>query len=444
VGVRPLETHARMFRILIGLFFTLVLQVLRWILDFIIGLVGGAPRIGLVSPQSGWPGTIVTISGRGFADALDGNRVRIGNVDALIMEAAPTRLLVLIGEGATNGPITVSIGSQTLTAPEPFVLRPWPDPRDSMQNGAPVFFHGPHRGTPALGAGEQPVFVVLAFPKGAPPADKTEARYEEVFSFMAAQQFWLQGSYGKTTFDLRYTPDWVELPHPRSYYVWEPFDRAWVQRDLVMATKRSAVVLGNRAAATHQGKRLAIIDVTNPAVPAELSPPSAVTPPPSVGDPLHIVAQGNFAFVAGATNGLIVLNVSGNSPIPVTSVAMGGRLVGLDIAGNVLAAAAMEGGIELYDITNPSAPVRRSVVPAAGLEWVTCVRIAGNRLYAGAGTTLRRFDISNIAAPVELAGTSTTHWAMALDVSGNTLVVATDGSGLVTFDVSGTPIERSK
>ena len=59
----------------------------------------------------------------------------------------------MVGEHATNGPIVVSTGGVTVTAPELFTLRPWPDPRDATQLGAPVFFHGPQPGTPKVRAG---------------------------------------------------------------------------------------------------------------------------------------------------------------------------------------------------------------------------------------------------------------------------------------------------
>jgi len=65
------------------------------------------------------------------------------------------------------------------------------------------------------------------------------------------------------------------------------------------------------------------------------------------------------------------------------------------------------------------------------------VKVVGSQAYVGAGKFLRVYDISNPSAPKKTGEAATGDWVLGLDVSGNTCVVATDGSGLAVFDVLG-------
>lgn len=426
---------------LVYLLFGVFVRLRRWLIAII-----GPPilpplpppglKIAAVSPATGWPGTIVTIVGTGFAEGLDDNDVSIGNVPALVLETSFTSLLVMVGEHATTGPVTVTTGGVTATAPQPFTLRPWPDVRESAEMGAPVFFHGPQPGTPKVRVADQPVLVVLAFPTDAKPANLSDAKFKEVISFTAANQFWLQASYGRTSFQFTYT-DWVPLPNKRNFYIWDAEDRRWAQRKLILNTRRSVALLGNRALAVHQTAQLAVVAITNPAAPAQVGSLN------SLGW-IHVVAQGNIAFVAGGVKGLSVVNVAANTPALISTLVPGGHVVALDISGNTLAAAAMEAGFVLYDITNPSAPVLRRII-STGEKWASAVKIVGNRLFVGARNEVQIYDIANLAHPGHLHSRAAGHWVMALDVAGGTCVAATDGSGLVTFSLAGDQLtERSK
>src|SRR5207249_12330836 len=72
------------------------------------------PGVSLVNvwPVEAWPGSLLTLEGSGFAPDLDGNAVVIGGVPALVVRAAPVQLGVLVGEGATAGPIAVRVGGR--------------------------------------------------------------------------------------------------------------------------------------------------------------------------------------------------------------------------------------------------------------------------------------------------------------------------------------------
>jgi hypothetical protein len=66
-------------------------------INFLIAWLTGLRIVG-VDPLVGWPGTIFTISGRGFSNNRDDNVVFIGAARALVIEAAENRLLAMAGE----------------------------------------------------------------------------------------------------------------------------------------------------------------------------------------------------------------------------------------------------------------------------------------------------------------------------------------------------------
>src|SRR3954454_22766910 len=229
-----------------------------------------------ISPADGWPGTVISVYGTGFSEDLDDNTVDIGGVRALIMEAAATRLRVLVDEHTLTGPVRVSAAGHNATAPEPFTVRPWPELRDVRRSGAPAFFHGPQTGTPAVEKLAQPVLVIFAQGKNEPPVNIAMEVANEMASFHEAERFWREASYAAgapaphgTT--LRFLPGpWVSLPGPRNDYVWDDGDIAWARGELLSKTKRWVHVVGNRLYCAHQGGGLAVADVAAPNGPAEI------------------------------------------------------------------------------------------------------------------------------------------------------------------------------
>ena len=400
------------------------------------------PGVSLVNvwPVEAWPGSLLTLEGSGFAPDLDGNAVVIGGVPALVVRAAPVQLEVLVGEGATSGPIAVTVGGLTATALHPFALAPWPDVRDGGRDGAPIFFHGPQHGTPAIGKKDQRVLVILAFPTDHVPASQAATRNAEAASFEQARRFWAEASYGRTTFQFEFSA-WVALPNPRIFYVWEQGDIDKTREDLLRVTKRHAVLAGTRVFAAQQGLNFSIVDVSNPDNPFE----EKVLGPIVV--PMHVAVGANYAYVAAGDKGLYVVYVGPPTASVVRQIASTGWLHGVDIAGTTLVAAATRAGLEVYDLSVSDNPVRKSVFNLGG-RWATAVRLVGTKAYVGATNnafhsfdpTLRVIDVSNLAAPFEISGVTvgtTGAWVMGLDVVGTTCVVATDGDGLHVFDVSG-------
>jgi IPT/TIG domain len=73
----------------------------------------------MVNPLTGWPGTIIEISGAGFSLVLDNNVVQVGGASPLVLEASASRLLVLADRATTPGPVTVTVSGAIVTGPEP-------------------------------------------------------------------------------------------------------------------------------------------------------------------------------------------------------------------------------------------------------------------------------------------------------------------------------------
>ncbi|HKK24953.1 MAG TPA: IPT/TIG domain-containing protein, partial [Gracilimonas sp.] len=71
-----------------------------------------------VAPVSGEVGTDVVISGNGFSSDGNDNSVEFNGVTAPVISATETELQTRVPEGATNGPITVSVGGMSVTGPE--------------------------------------------------------------------------------------------------------------------------------------------------------------------------------------------------------------------------------------------------------------------------------------------------------------------------------------
>ena len=73
-------------------------------------------------PTHGQSGTQVTIQGQGFDSNAANDTVSFNGAIATVLSTAATQLVVAVPSGATTGPISVSVGSQTATSATPFVV----------------------------------------------------------------------------------------------------------------------------------------------------------------------------------------------------------------------------------------------------------------------------------------------------------------------------------
>lgn len=83
---------------------------------------GKPPIITNMSPISGTPGSIVTITGNNFSNTTSGNIVFFGNVRAKIISASTTVLKVEAPINASYQPVSVNCNSYTAYTPTPFSI----------------------------------------------------------------------------------------------------------------------------------------------------------------------------------------------------------------------------------------------------------------------------------------------------------------------------------
>ncbi|GLQ45759.1 hypothetical protein GCM10007862_08100 [Dyella lipolytica] len=77
------------------------------------------------TPAQGEAGTPVTIDGQGFSSTLANNSVSFNGVPANVISASATQLVATVPASATNGPISVTVGNQSVTSTSSFVVDPY-------------------------------------------------------------------------------------------------------------------------------------------------------------------------------------------------------------------------------------------------------------------------------------------------------------------------------
>ncbi|KIP19226.1 IPT/TIG domain protein [Burkholderia sp. MSHR3999] len=73
-------------------------------------------------PTHGAAGTQVILQGQGFSSTLANNRVSFNGTPATVVSATATQLVTSVPTGATTGPISVTVGTQTATSASAFVV----------------------------------------------------------------------------------------------------------------------------------------------------------------------------------------------------------------------------------------------------------------------------------------------------------------------------------
>ncbi|MEZ4387058.1 MAG: FlgD immunoglobulin-like domain containing protein [Candidatus Krumholzibacteriia bacterium] len=168
--------------------------------------------------------------------------------------------------------------------------------------------------------------------------------------------------------------------------------------------------------------------VANPASPIVLNASS-------IGNAFSCADAGTAAVMASRYTGLHVFDGGFDQ---LANVPNAGFAMKLHLDGNELYVADLSGGVLVYDLTNPTAPVRLTEVPTDP----NCqdVAIAGDILYAvnsnNTGTGLGLTDVSDPAAPVGLSIFDTANQSLGLDVVGDLCVVANGFGGLRTVNVA--------
>jgi len=73
-------------------------------------------------PTHGEAGTQVTIQGQGFDSNVANDTVSFNGTVATVLSASATQLVTTVPDGATTGPITITVGTQTASSATPFVV----------------------------------------------------------------------------------------------------------------------------------------------------------------------------------------------------------------------------------------------------------------------------------------------------------------------------------
>ncbi|MBX7140857.1 MAG: FG-GAP-like repeat-containing protein [Chitinophagales bacterium] len=78
------------------------------------------PVITSFTPTAGPTGTSVEISGRGFSSTPENNIVYFGSTKATVTSASPTSIVVIVPDGVTYDPISVTVAGLTAYSAQPF------------------------------------------------------------------------------------------------------------------------------------------------------------------------------------------------------------------------------------------------------------------------------------------------------------------------------------
>lgn len=181
------------------------------------------------------------------------------------------------------------------------------------------------------------------------------------------------------------------------------------------------------AATIKSGYELSMINISDPAGPVKLSTFSGVTA-------RDVALSGNYVYLAGDSAGLQILDVSNPSaPSLVGSYDTTGTARGVDIVGSYAYVADGSAGLQVINISNPRSPVRVGGYYPCGNP--TAIDVANGYAYLAAGTGgLRVINVVNptypqhaaIYSPVDCNFFDVTvsgHYAYIADGSSNALYV---------------------
>lgn len=145
----------------------------------------------------------------------------------------------------------------------------------------------------------------------------------------------------------------------------------------------------------------------------------------------------NVLFVAADEAGLQVHRLTNPAaPEWVTSVASSTNPRCLAVAGSLAYVAEALGGLKIFDISNPIAPNLVGSDPASGLVTVRRVVLSGSHLAMTDGRQINLLDVSNPAAPVQLASNVPPGYVFDLAANASNVFAACGGSGLRILDNS--------
>jgi len=149
-----------------------------------------------------------------------------------------------------------------------------------------------------------------------------------------------------------------------------------------------------------------------------------------------VIVSGNYAYVAGGSNGLVIVDVTDKSaPTLAGSYDTGGWAEGVALSGDYAYVAEGYNGFVIVDVSNKAAPALAGSYDTGG--WAEDIAVSDNYAYVADGSNgLVIVDISNKAAPALAGSYDTRGYAEGVAVSGDYAYVADCDNGLVIVDIS--------
>ncbi len=152
------------------------------------------------------------------------------------------------------------------------------------------------------------------------------------------------------------------------------------------------------------------------------------------GSVFAVAVQGNYAYI-GEGRGFVVLDISNPaSPSRIGRVAMTGIVAGIALSNQYAYVANGEGGLQVVDITIPTAPAIRGCYATTNWTWAAGIKILNGKAYvADEIAGLQIFDLGIPTVPVLL---STTNFGG----SAEDVIVQTNGTGVVAYLTTGSSL----
>jgi hypothetical protein len=151
---------------------------------------------------------------------------------------------------------------------------------------------------------------------------------------------------------------------------------------------------------------------------------------------LGLTALGNYLYVADGNGGLQVMNISNpTAPVLTGSCPTGDYSVFMEAVGGFAFMGDLYAGVRVLIVSSPDFPFVTTTLSTGGS--VYAMTLSGTHIYAGnMNGGIYVYDISNGLAPF-LAGTCTLlHTAYGMEAAGNYLYCADGAGGFVVVDVS--------
>lgn len=155
---------------------------------------------------------------------------------------------------------------------------------------------------------------------------------------------------------------------------------------------------------------------------------AATNPYTSAGSPF---AAGNYAY--GTQNGDLLIFDATQSTLPVLGFYSLANARDVWVTGNTAYVADATGGIRVLDVSNHASPVEIGADASVG---TTKIEISGGRLYGTGSALFRALDISVPASPTETGSLESESLAYDVDVAGSHAYVADSNRGFYVLDVS--------